>query len=737
MTPSQIEEAIRRCAEEPIHRPGSVQPHGMLFALDTASGGIEQVSSNVGEFFGCPSEDLVGRQFLDLVEESGRIKVGELIRNAASTYVNPFRIPVVVGGKVEEFDGIAHLPNADTAIIELERNPSRKGRSSASDGLDEHLNLIQRTLARTAHMVGVEEVTDVMADEIRSFTGFDRVMIYRFAPDQHGEVIAERKARGLEPYLNLHYPASDIPVQARELYLQNPVRLLYDVDSGSAPLVPSTHPKHGSLDMSRSVLRSMSPLHLQYLRNMGVRSTLTVSLVIDGKLWGLIACHHRKPRYVPYAVRATACLFATVMSSQLAEKERLRTMRRAAGARREVLGILARMSGSHGLSGSLARVLPELATLFRADGAALLNNGEVRPWGSAPDPEKIAGAEAVLEKKVAAGWLVTDRARVDLPELGGASKSGAGLAAIHLGESMWLLLFRDELVQTVRWAGDPVESKSIGPDGTLNPRRSFAEWSETVEGCSRPWNSFTSDLITEVRSGLVGFIRKRNRMLEEANEELKNFAGVVAHEIKNQLHLGIMSLELAKERHGSADDPMLGEILESGSASLQSLSKFTAEMLSFAQLEAENESERVDLNSVVEEAVALLHSRYDPGDVIVTTLEMPTILASRVHLLHVLVNLLKNAAQHGKVGDRPLRIRIGARKNRRHGLVVHVRDDGRGVAESDLAKVFDYFHRDAKTGGNGIGLAFCSQLIRRTGHEIWVESKPGEGASFYFTATPA
>lgn len=739
MSSPSLEDALRRCEEEPIRIPGFIQSHGVLIALDRISYEIEQASSNTELLIGKRAPDVIGTCFFDYIPEYAKKATKALIDAAALTYVNPFLIPLASGDTVKEVDAIAHTVSGDVTILELELDPLQEKNPASGAGLDNYLQLIQKSISKIASLDSVEDVCEVMVEDIRAFTGFDRVMVYRFAPDFHGEVIAEAKEASMESYLHLHFPASDIPAQARELYLTNPVRLLYDVDGIPAALEPRDHPRLGNLDLSNSVLRSMSPVHLQYLRNMGVSSTLTVSLVADGKLWGLIACHHRTPRFVPYSVRATASLYGTVMASKLVEKQRAQIGLKAFRSRQTVLRILSGMDDHGGIIGGISGTLPDLADVFEADGAAVLSGADFRYHGSVSDISRLAEAGENLKEALDGETLITDCTLRDMPFFATDLPRAAGVVAIPFGEKRWLVLFRDEVSRNIRWGGKPQGSESVSPAGDLTPRTSFSEWSEEVANCSLPWDESIEELTTEIRSAISSFVQRRNQILEDANSELRKFAGVVAHEVKNQLTSGMMALSLIQEdlEKTPERDEKLIRLVGLGSESLESLSQFTSDMLDFAKTESAPEVEDIDLNELVDEVVSSLRVNQDPNQISVQKEALPTVRGTRSQLRHVVMNLLKNANDHAKLPDRPLQIQVGVRRDSETDPYIFIRDNGRGIPQKDQTKIFDYFYSGSRKefGGSGIGLAFCAQTINRSGHRLWVESEPDKGSAFCFTVT--
>jgi light-regulated signal transduction histidine kinase (bacteriophytochrome) len=481
---------LTNCERELIHLAGSIQPHGVLLVLREADLAVLQASANAEAMLGVRVESLLGMTVGALGGDLEAV-LRRLLATADLTHPEPLRGVSRNGAVAQEFEGVAHRSPGAGLIVELEPVASGFGAPDAVDADDRRLQqALAAAVQRFSETSTVAALADAVVQSVRDLVGYDRVMVYRFDPDGHGEVIAEARDERLEAFLGRHYPASDIPQRARELYVRNRVRVLVDVNYVPVPIEPRHSPLSGEeLDMSLCALRSMSPLHTQYLKNMGVTATLVVSIVRDGSLWGLIACHHYSPRRVRYAVRAAADVLAEVIATRLAAIENYVQVQAEALVRRLEQRLIEATSVEgdwrHALVGNPRFVLQPLD----ATGAALFYDGEVLTVGEVPStPELRALAEWVGGRTVDSLFECASVARAN-PALRALTPTASGVLAVELSRSRpdYLMWFRKEQLLTVDWAGDPAKPV-IGNDPLeLSPRRSFAVWSEIVRETAAPW----------------------------------------------------------------------------------------------------------------------------------------------------------------------------------------------------------------------------------------------------------
>ena len=506
---------LTNCERELIHLAGSVQPHGVLLSVREPGLLVIQASVNAADLLGRPVESLLGRTLAEL----GGDLAAEVARIAGEPHLDepvPLHCRVEVHGALAAFEGVVHRVPGQALVIEIEPLHAPDGAVPVAE-IDSQT--LQQQLQLAVQRFGAASTIGTLADAavrcVRDITGYDRVMVYRFDPEGHGKVIAESRDPRLEPLLGHHYPSTDIPQRARELYLRNRVRLLVDVDYRAAALVPRLIPGLGTeLDMSMCALRSMSPLHLQYLRNMGVTATLVVSLVREGRLWGLIACHHYRPFNQRYAVRAACDLLAEVISTRIAAIENYAYAQVALQVRRLEQRLVEATSTEGDWRLALLRNPRTLLQPLDATGAALFTDDEILTAGEVPSTPQLRALQQWVQTQAAPGERLFHCASVERlnPALASLTPTASGVIAVRLASDRpdCLMWFRKEQLLTVTWAGNPAKAVVATHPMELSPRSSFAAWSELVRGTSVPWSGSELALARAIGASLVDIIVQVN-----------------------------------------------------------------------------------------------------------------------------------------------------------------------------------------------------------------------------------
>ena len=495
MTP-ELERALQACASEPIHLSGAIQPHGYLVSCRLPDWTITNVSANVEELTGAAPEAMLRRSLREFITDDVIQAIAETIGFSDPGAPAQRAAVANIGPSAKLCEVSVH---AAEGLVHIEIEPHVHGAGDRSPTL-----VAQAMIARIAQGLDEAGFHERVAEQVRKLTGYDRVMVYRFRHDDSGEVVAESREPDMPSYLGLRYPASDIPPQARRLYLHSRIRVIPDARYRPVPILPDRNPGGGPLDLSQLSLRSVSAVHLEYLANMGVAASRSISIVAGGRLWGLIACHHRSARHLAPGVRAAADLFGLFVSMRVAaqEQEEAAQLEDRARGVRDTLAL--RLSGAGDPQAALAGELDLLQRALPCDGIALLQAGGRQVAGRVPPDGCMPGILDWLQRASAPGVPVDTHRGADWNPDRVAADGIAGVLAVPLDAARgeWLLFFRREQVENVRWAGRPDEPLALGDDGRrIGPRRSFAAWSETVRGCSEPWSD--ADLRIASRLQLV------------------------------------------------------------------------------------------------------------------------------------------------------------------------------------------------------------------------------------------
>lgn len=501
---------LTNCDREPIHELGAVQPFGFLLALST-DWLVQRASANVEAFFGITAADMLGTHAADHIGPD----IVHTLRNRLTLLRGTDAVERVFGldlpGHDRKFDFAVHMAGR-SVIVEAE---------PCDDGTQpDTASTIRAMISRLDDRADEKAFLHEGARQVRALTGFDRVMVYRFEPDGSGTVVAEAARAGIGSFLDLRYPASDIPQQARRLYLRTPFRIIADIDARPAPIYPRTDERDHPLDLSLSVLRAVSPIHIEYLKNMGVHASMSISIVIEGRLWGLFACHHYDgPRLPGFERRSIAELFGQMFALKLESRERKAMAGYENSARAASDRLLAAIAGDATLLDNPEWLGAMLHDTVPNDGIAIWMNERVAQNGLTPPTGELKTIVRRLNAMAAGRVFATDRLADTLPQATAYDDIAAGLLAIPISRSPrdYVLLFRQERIRTVNWAGDPHKPASYGPHGArLTPRQSFEAWSQEVRGRSQAFSAAELRVAEMLRISLIEIVL---RMTDEVHEE--------------------------------------------------------------------------------------------------------------------------------------------------------------------------------------------------------------------------
>jgi chemotaxis family two-component system sensor kinase Cph1 len=698
---------VSACVREPIHLLGGIQSHGALIGI--RDGRIEAHSENAGELLGVPDPAgaPVGRLLTDW-------QLATLAALADADTGQTATMPIELGGPAgRRFDVTVH--RADGLLV-LEFEPaSPPGEFAAAYAP------VRQALVRLQRAGTVADACREAVREIRAITGYDRVVAYRFeSADGPGEVIAEEIAAGLEPWLGLWFPATDIPPQARRLYERNWIRVIADVEDATARVVPDT------LDLSMSVLRTVSGYHLEYLRNIDVTSSMSVSLLDGGRLWGLIACHGQVRKTLSPPVRSACEFFGVALSLQLASL-REHDVTAARERSREMIA---------GLVADLPLEPARLHGLLDCDAVVVRAGGSTTVHGAGPGRAVIGELLAALPAPAAGEVWHSDRLAEDLPALAGHAAALAGALVLPSGvEDDVVVWVRGERTVARRWATDPSRPITVGPHGRrLTPRGSTAVFLASVRGRSVPWSTTDLTMAVELGRTMMAAALSNARRLSDLNAELSrsnidldSFAHAAAHDLKEPLR-GIANTATFITEDDTGMDPLTARRL----ASIQRLAARMDELLNallyYSRLgRTEVRREPVVLRDAVGRAVEVAGDRLREAGVELILPEPGAVVsADPVMFDQVLINLLVNAAKYA-APDAPRRVEVGL------DGAVFVRDNGIGMPDHLREQAFQLFRRlhppSGPQDGSGAGLAIVRRIVERHGGQVWAEETPGGGTT--------
>ncbi|MBO3459028.1 ATP-binding protein [Aetokthonos hydrillicola Thurmond2011] len=751
---------LTNCDREPIHIPGLIQPHGILLVIEEPELKIIQVSNNTFELINRHPEELLNKPLKNLLSSKQVLSIKQCLLEEFET-VNPLKISIKNNKKEDIlFDAIIHRYDG-LLICELEPKNLQE-----NTDFETFYHLVKNTINKLQKSSTLQEMCQVVVKEVRKLTDFERVMIYQFNDEGVGSVIAEDKAEDLTPYLGLHYPASDIPKQAKKLYTLNWLRLIPSASYQPVELIPVNNPlTKRPVDLSLSVLRSVSPIHLEYLKNMGVDASMSISLIREKKLWGLIACHHSSPRYVSYSIR-TACEFiGQIMSLELANKQENEDLDYSMKLKMIQSKFVESIPQSKNFIEGLLKYESGLLDIVSAQGVAICLDEQWTILGKTPQQlemeELLAWVNAHSEDNI----FYTHSLSKVYPQAKKFQGVASGLLALTISKvhKNYILWFRPEVIQTVNWGGNPDKPVELLEDGSqrLSPRKSFELWQQTVQGHSLPWKPCEIEAVTELRSAIVAIVLRQadelakiNIELERSNSELDAFAYIASHDLKEPLR-GIHNYSTF------LIEDYADVLNEEGVSKLQTLVRLTQRMedlidslLHFSRLgRVELSWQPTNLNEVVQNVIDVLNlSMGQPLVDIRIPKILPSIVCDQVQINELFTNLISNAIKyHNKldrwveigflnVADLPKiynnNIRVDEHKPQSM-LVFYVKDNGIGIRERHLETIFRIFKRlhgrSEYGGGTGAGLTIAKKIVERHGGQIWVESTFGEGSTFYFT----
>lgn len=689
---------LANCADEAIHLPGHIQPHGALLVFNT-EGRLSGWSANAAGLLqlAVPLSPALPLDALGLAPEAVLV-VRACLHDISEGEAAPMMAATQIDGV--RFDCIAHA-HLGRVLLEFERCGQ-----PATEVMRQVL-MAQQMYDRLKRQKNITALLQFAVEQVRAMTGFDRVMAYRFRHDDSGEVVAEARLESWPPYLGQRYPASDIPAQARRLYIINTVRLIPDVGYVAVPMLGMAG--DGAVDMSHGVLRSVSPVHVEYLQNMGVAASMSISILIDGRLWGMLACHHGSARHVPYAARMACDVLAQVLASTAQVLESRARTAHLATAAAVCEGLTASLLEEEDLAAVLPRHADALMDVFGAQALVLAQHGKLQCHGEVP-PALAAAMLATLPQH--SDKMLQRCARDDWPQaIHDALGKWVGLLALSFNPSGngWLLLLRVEQIEAVRWGGKPEKIVRVGPLGPrLTPRGSFALWCETVHGRCDPWESWRLDAAI----GLLAELHRVSLFAQvEADRVRALLLAMLGHDLRDPLHAIQMAATILQR---DERQQVLARRIQSSGARMQRLISQVSE-LSLLRTSAAMQLKlcRVDLAALI---IDLVDESRTTHASIEHLLDLPAscmVVLDADRIAQVISNLVSNALHHGAC-MRPLQVSLARREN---SVVISVSNESAPISALAAGSMFDPFkisglHNARNPGGMGLGLYIVQEIVK-------------------------
>jgi two-component system, chemotaxis family, sensor kinase Cph1 len=727
--------------KNPIHTNGQIQPHGVLFVLEEPNLKIIQTSTNTYSIFGIQPEKIVGQLLEDIFDAFQIENIKLEISKDNLDFVNSSKLWARVrGDEYVVFDGVFHRNADGYLILELEPAFSQENIPFLS-----FYHLAKTSINQLQETANLRDFCQIIVKEVRKLTGFDRVMLYKFDEENHGDVIAEEKLDSMESYLGLHYPESDIPVTARRLFSSNYIRLIPDAKAKAVELYPHIHPiNQQPIDLTLSILRSASPCHLEYLHNMEVGASLTISLLKDEQLWGLIACHHQTPKHISYELRKACEFLGRVVFSELSAKEETEDYDYRMRLTYIQSMLVDYMSNEENFVDGLVKHEPNLLALTNSQGAAICFNGNWTTTGKTPREENLNYLVQWLQKNVSEEVFYSDSLPLIYSDAEKYKEVASGVLVIPISKRNYVLWFRPEVIQTVNWGGDPAKAyETIQLEGNvrLSPRKSFELWKETVRLKSLPWKQVEIKAALELRKAIVNIIlRQADELallaqdLERSNAELKKFAYIASHDLQEPLNQVANYVQLLEMRYQEQLDEDAKEFMSYAVEGVGLMQTLIDDVLAYSKVDMQGvEYAFTDVATALQKAIANLRGRISESNAKITCDDLPTVMADSTQLMQLFQNLIGNAIKFRS--EKTPEIHINAKRDEEAWLF-SVKDNGIGIDPKFSDRIFVIFqrlHTRDDYYGTGMGLAICKKIVECHRGRIWVESELGRGATFYFT----
>jgi len=726
------------CDKEPIHILGKIQGHGFLIGVNNKDHHINYISENTAVYINDDPLKYLGKHIdeidvqMNISNYEDKLKLSQIIvlgLGRGFETINPFYLEL--GGK--QFNLIIKN-SANIYLLEFEPCNNK-------EEFD-----VQKTIGRSISEIlaqsGLHNMLNIAAREIKKIIQYDRVMIYQFGEDGHGEVVAEEKNSDLKPFLGMHYPASDIPKQARELYKINLTRILADVNM-ECPAIISNQGQDAPLDLTHSVLRAVSPIHIQYLKNMGVAASFSISLISHGELWGLVACHNYSPKFIDYKAREASKLIGQILSPALEYRIGEEENDKFGLLNQSVNTLIKYVEKESDIVSALTANAVTINDVCSGSGAVLVFDNKITSIGLTPNNDEVKEIVKWVINNTQDMLFYTHRFPAIYPAAEKYSDIGSGLFACILSRELseMILFFKPEQKQSIIWGGNPEKAVEVASDGSLqlSPRKSFDKWTEIVRYSSAKWNQGEIAALINLREQVIyqitrkaNEIRQLNERLKLAYEELDTFSFTVSHDLRTPLSSIKSYAELLLFTNENLDDNAK-KILERINACADKMALLIKEILNYSSYTRnEIKLEKVNMKQLIDDVVTDINESLKPQNLEFVIGETPDIFGDVVMIGQVFANLVNNAVKYSsRAQNASVKVEGYVSGNE---TIYTVTDNGIGIDIKYHNRVFELFKRMDNVKdfeGTGVGLAIVKRIMEKHKGRVWFESQLDKGTVFY------
>ncbi len=740
------------CSTIPLHQTNSIQPQGILLVADLNNFHIIQASENVNELFDVNIDEVLNQPLQKLISVDSFSRILENLGNYHHSL--PCNLEIVLATGLISVDSVIHEKNG-CLLLEIELP---KYNSTGKDSFNNFFQQVQHIMSSINNCNSVTEVANVAARQVKQLSGFDKVMIYSFDEEWIGTVIAEEMEEGMDSYLGLRFPSSDIPRQARDLYLKNPYRLIPNRDYKAVSLFPALNPiTRQPTDLSDCKFRSVLAVHLEYLKNMNVVTSMSTRIIHKEQLWGLIACHHRTAKYLSFQECSFFEFLSNIISSKIGSLLYKHSSTKEQKLKAQYDNIIQHVYSLDNTIEGLESIKDELLMLFHADGICVTRDGEISLFGITPSLKQVRDLLPWLQEQ---GYTKTEQI-IDLPLRYDAATqfadTGTGLLLLPIQpyEGNYIMAFRTELIRKVSWGGNPNEALTFEPNSRkYHPRNSFAIWKETVRFTAESWSKEELDIAEKLRVAIVELtLRKFTATLEQqvfkrteeletskasleaTNSELMQILYVTSHDLsepvrKMQVYGSMLD--------GNVTDEKAAENLERLQASGKRVSTLLNSILNYSRLSQKGHKSTTDLNEIVKEVLVDLEMMIKEKKAVIQVSRLPKITAVPDQMRQVFQILIDNALKFSSEKD----VQISIFSERMIGLersedvyCISVKDNGIGFNQEYSDYIFNMFRKfhNQYFEGAGIGLTIARKIVENHNGTLTAKSEENKGAEFIIT----